>query len=169
MSHEVTMEPFAVLCAVGTTLKVVKDIWEGLQWMQQIYETYTDGDKTLQSIALECNIYGESIKTIGQWLKKNENATGLGRQMRTTHNAITLVQVSMANILLDLKKCQDNGDSTSLKDRKISKQKLQIKLFQQFVMNKLKMQWFQETMRLHLVELRAHAATLHLTLGVIEL
>ena len=75
----------------------------------------------------------------------------------------------MANILLDLKKCQDNGDLTSLKDRKISKQKLQIKLFQQFVMNKLKMQWFQETMRLHLVELRAHAATLHLTLGVIEL
>lgn len=163
------MDPFTVLCAVGTTLKVVKEIWEGLQWMQQIYETYTDGDKTLQSIALECNIYGVSTKTIGQWLRKNQNATSLTRQMRTTHNAITLVQVSMANVLLDIKKSQGTGNLTSMKDRKLSNRKLQIKMFQELVMSKVKMQWFQETMRLHLVELRAHAATLHLNLGVIEL
>ena len=42
-------------------------------------------------------------------------------------------------------------------------------MFQQFILNTTKQQWFQETMRIHLVELRAHAATLHLTLGVIEL
>ena len=66
----------------------MKEIWEGLQWMQGIYETYSDGDKTLQSMALECNIYGDSIKAIGQWLKKNQGAKGLTRQMRTTHNAV---------------------------------------------------------------------------------
>ena len=163
------MDPITVLAAVGTTLKIVKDIWEGLQWMQRIYETYTEGDKTLQSIALECNIYGESIKTIGQWLKKNQAATGLTRQMRTTHNAITLVQVSMANVRLDLRRFKDSGDQTSVKDTKVSKEKANIRIFQQFAMNKVKLQWFQETMRIHLVELRAHAATLHLTLGVIEL
>ena len=164
-----TMDPITVLAAVGTTLKIVKEIWEGLQWMQRIYENHTEGDKTLQSIALECSIYGESIKTIGQWLKRNEAATRLTRQMRTTHNAITLVQVSMANVLRDLKKFQDSGDQTSMKDKKFSKEKMNIKIFQQFVMNSVKLQWFQETMRIHLVELRAHAATLHLTLGVIEL
>ncbi|KAL9127321.1 MAG: hypothetical protein Q9217_003783 [Psora testacea] len=163
------MDPITVLAAAATTLKIVKEVWDGLQWMQRIYETYTEGDKLLQSIALECNIYGESIKTIGLWLKNNQAATGLTRQMRTTHSAITLVQVSMANVLLDLKRFQGNGDQLSMKDKKISKEKMNIKLFQQFIMNKAKQQWFQETMRIHLVELRAHAATLHLTLGVIEL
>ena len=161
------MDPLTILAAVGTTLKIVKEICEGLQWMQRVYENITNGDKVLQSIALECNIYGESIKAIGQWLKNNKDATGLKRQMRTTQNAITLVQCSMANLLLDLKKCQETGDKASVK--KISKDKLNLKMFQQFILNTAKQQWFQETMRIHLVELRAHAATLHLTLGVIEL
>ena len=163
------MDPITVLAAVGTTLKIVKEVWQGLQWLQRIYETHTEGDRTLQSLALECNIYGESIKTIGQWLKKNQSATGLTRQMRTTHNAITLVQVSMANVLLDLKRFQDDGDQASLKDKKFARERMNLKMIQQLVISKAKMQWFQETMRLHLVELRAHAATLHLTLGVIEL
>ena len=163
------MDPITVLAAVGTTLKIVKEVWEGLQWMQRIYETFTEGDKSLQSIALECNIYGESIKTIGQWLKKNQAATGLTRQMRTTHHAITLIQVSMANVLLDLKRFLSRGKQRVVKDTRISREKENIKLFQQFIMNKAKQQWFSATMNLHLVELRAHAATLHLTLGVIEL
>ncbi|KAL9608476.1 MAG: hypothetical protein Q9167_006696 [Letrouitia subvulpina] len=163
------MDPVSVLVAVGTTLKVIKEVWDGLQWMQRIYETYTEGDKSLQSIALECNIYGESIKTIGQWLKRNQGTTGLTRQLRTTNNAITLVQVSMGNVLLDLRKFQGGGNQRSIGDSRISREKQNIKLFQQFIMNRAKQQWFAETMRLHLVELRAHAATLHLTLSVIDL
>lgn len=163
------MDPITVLVAVGTTLKVVKEVWEGLQWMQRVFETFAGGDKTLQLMALECNIYGESIKTIGQWLIKSQTSTGLTRQLRTTHNAITLVQVSMANVLLDLKKYQDSGDKTIMRDRKMSNREMNIKLFQQFIAKKAKMQWFAETMRTHLVELRAHAATLHLTLSVIDL
>ena len=163
------MDPITILGAVGTTLKIVKEVCEGLQWMQRVYENITHGDKILQSIALECNIYGESVKTIGQWLKKNKDAVGLKRQMRTTHNAITLVQVSMANLLLDLKKVQESGDNLTLKDKKISKEKLNFKVFQQFIINGAKQQWFQETMKIHLNELRAHASTLHLTLTVIEL
>lgn len=89
--------------------------------------------------------------------------------MRTTHNAITLVQVSMANVLLDLKRFQDTGDQRRMNNKELSKERTNIKLFQQFVMHKARLQWFQETMRIHLVELRAHAATLHLTLGIIEL
>ena len=158
-----------MLVGVGTTLKVIKEVWDGLQWMQRIYETYTEGDKSLQSIALECSIYGESIKTIGQWLKRNQTATGLTRQLRTTNNAITLVQVSMANVLLDLKKFKSGDNQRNTNDTRISREKQNIKLFQQFIMNRAKQQWFAETMRLHLIELRAHAATLHLTLGVIEL
>ena len=161
------MDPITVLAAAGTTLKIIKEVWEGLQWMQRVYETYVKGDKTLRSMSLECNIYGESIKTIGQWLKKHEASKGLTRQMRTTHNAITLVQVSMANLLLDIKKFQAGGDLAISKDKKSSKER--IRIFQQLMINKAKQQWFAETMRLHLVELRAHAATLHLTLGVIEL
>lgn len=163
------MDPVTVLIAVGTTLKILKEVWQGLQWMHRVYETHTKGDKTLQLMALECNIYGESIKTIGQWLKKCQTATGMSRQMRTTHNAVTLVQVSMANVLLDLKKYQDSGDRTSVNDKKMSSKEINIRMFQQFIMKKAKLQWFQETMRIHLVELRAHAATLHLTLGVIDL
>ena len=163
------MDPITIIAAVGTTLKIMKEIWRGLQWMQQVYENYSKGDKTLRSIGLECNIYAESIKTIGQWLKKHRAAKGLVRQMRTTHNAITLVQVSMANVLLDLKRFQNHKGKSSPKDKDISQEKENMKLFQQYIVNKAKMQWFQETMRLHLVELRAHAATLHLTLGVIEL
>ena len=121
------MDAITVLAAVGTTLQMVKDVWDGLQWMQRIYETYTDGDKSLQSIALECSIYGESIKTIGQWLKRNQAATGLTRQMRTTHNAITLVQVSMANVLLDMKKCQGGENQRSTKDTRIARKKQIVK------------------------------------------
>lgn len=163
------MDPISLLVTVGTTLKIVKEVWEGCQFVQRVFETYSGGHKTLQLMALECNIYGESIKTIGQWLKKNQNATGLTRQMRTTHSAITLVQVSMANVLLDLKRYQDNGAKASMKDKKMSNREMNIKMFQQYIVKPAQLQWFAETMRTHLVELRAHAATLHLTLGVIEL
>ena len=80
------MDPITILGAVGTTLKIVKEVCQGLQWMQRVYESTKRGDKILQLIALECNIYGDSIKTIGQWLKKNKDMTGLKRQMRTTQN-----------------------------------------------------------------------------------
>ncbi|KAL9007814.1 MAG: hypothetical protein Q9173_006995 [Seirophora scorigena] len=163
------MDPFTILGAVVSALLTTKEVWETLQWMQKIYEIYTDGDKFLQSIALECFIYGESIKAIGHWLKSNQSATTLTRQMRITHNAISLVQVSMASVLRDLNRFKDSADVKSTKDTRFSKQKQDIKLFQQFVKNKAKHQWFSETMGLHLIELRAHAATLHLTLGVIEL
>lgn len=158
-----------MLTAVGSTLFAVKEVWEFAQWMQEIYETYTEGDKFLQQIALECFIYGESIKTIGHWLKKNENSKTLTRQMRITHNAIILVQVSMENVSRDLQKFKDGVHEKSAKTTKLAKRKQDMKLFQQFIANKAKQQWFAQTMKLHLVELRAHTATLHLTLGVIEL
>ena len=163
------MDPFSVLVAVGTTLKVVKEVWKGLQWMQHVYETHTEGDRTLQSMALECSIYAESIKSIGYWLKRNQNATGLTRQIRTTHNAITLVQVSMVNVLLDMKKFEVSGKQKQVKDTRLSREKQNLKLFQQFITNKAKLQWFEQTMKLHLTEVRAHAATLHMTLSVIDL
>ena len=83
--------------------------------------------------------------------------------------AITLVQVSLANLLLDLKRVQQSGDGTSAKDQKLSKEKSNFRAFQISMLNTAKQQWFQETMKIHLTELRAHAATLHLTLGVIDL
>ena len=165
-----TMEVIALLKIVGTTLKIVKEIWEGAQWMQRVHETYCNGDKTLQSIALECNIYGESIKAIGQWLKRNQAEKDLLRQMRTTYNALTLVQVSMANVLLDLKKFKAKGSSKSTtKDTRLAREKENILMFKHFMMNKAKQQWFADIMRGHLTELRAHAAILHMCLGVIEL
>lgn len=91
------------------------------------------------------------------------------RQFRTTHNAITLVQVSMVNLSLDLEQFRNNGGQTAVKDNKISREKLNVKLLQQFLAKKAKLVWFQKAMGTHLVELRAHAATLQLTLGVIEL
>ena len=125
------------------------------------------------SPALECKIYAESIKTIGQWLKRNQNATGLTRQMRTTQSAITLVKVSMANVLLDMKKVQGSGNpkvtKENMKDSRISRERQKIKVFQQILSSKAKQQWFSQMMKSHLTEVRAHAATLHLTLGVIDL
>lgn len=164
------MDPVSVLLGLGTTLKVVKEVWETMQWMHGIYETQTEGDKTLQKVALECNIYGESIKTIGYWLKRNQKAKNIARQMRTTHNAITLVQVSMQNVLLDLKKFRSDDDQKFIgKGQSLSSRKLQAKIFTQLLLNHAKLQWFQETMKSHLGEMRAHAAILHLTLGVIDL
>lgn len=157
------MDPFSILGVVVTTLKIMKEVCEGLRWMQRVYETISQGSETLQSLALECNIYAESIKTIGQWLKMNKDATGLKRQMRTTHSAITLVKVSMANLLLDLRRIEGVGD------RKTSKEKSTFKILQQVMINTAKQQWFQEKMNIHLAELRAHASTLHLTLTVIKL
>lgn len=157
------MDPISLLLSVVSTLKTMKEVCEGLRWMQRVYESISKGNKTLQSLALECNIYAETIKTIGQWLKINKDATGLKRQMRTTCSAITLVQASMANLLLDLKKVQEDGNPKNPKD------KLSFKIIQQVMVNTAKQQWFQETMNIHLVELRAHASILHLTLTVIKL
>ncbi|KAL8946322.1 MAG: hypothetical protein Q9222_007262 [Ikaeria aurantiellina] len=163
------MDPLTVLGAVAGTLRLVKEVWDYGQWMQHMYETYTQGDKTLLCIALECKIYGDSIKTIGQWLKRNQKATELTRQMRTIHHAITLVQVAMANVLLDMKRFKNGGDQKVLKDTRLSREKQNLKMFQLFISNKAKLLWFAQTMGLHLVELRSSAATLHLCLSVIEL
>lgn len=163
------VDPLTVLGAVSTTLHLIKVIWDTAKWMQEVYETMTHGDKTLQSISLECHIYGDSIKTIGKWMKENQTTTGLKRQIGTTHNAITLVKCSMQNLHLDLKKMQNGGKKISSKDRSLPKEILRIKLLKQSLGIALKRQWFQQTMVLHLTELRAHTATLHLTLSVIEL
>ena len=90
--------------------------------MQKVYGTYAGVDKYLQSMALECHIYGELIKAIGEWLERNQAATSLKRQMRTTHHVITLVRNSMANVLLDMKKYQHNPTQKSSKDTKLSRQ-----------------------------------------------
>lgn len=127
------------------------------------------GRQVLLSMALEYGIYGDSIKANGQWLKKNQLVTGLARQMRRTHSAITLVKVSMANILLDLNRSQSDGNQGSMKDTGLSRANQKMKLLHQFMKNKTKQQWFSKTMRLHLIELRAHAPTLHLILGVLDL
>lgn len=95
-------------------------------------------------MALECKIYGESLKTIGQWLKRNQAAAGLTRQMRTTHDAITLVKVSMANVLLDIEKCQGNGNQRTTKDTRISIGEQKIKAFHQLMTNKTKYKWFSQ-------------------------
>ncbi|KAL8989949.1 MAG: hypothetical protein Q9169_008243, partial [Polycauliona sp. 2 TL-2023] len=91
-------------------------------------------------MALECRIYGDSIKAIGQWLKKNQAATGLKRQMRTTQNAITLVRVSMQNVLLDMKKYQHSPTEMSIKDNRLSRQQQKVKVFSQLLMDKAKQQ-----------------------------
>ncbi|KAL8978454.1 MAG: hypothetical protein Q9205_005957 [Flavoplaca limonia] len=163
------MDPITIICSLAGALKLIKEVWEGAQWMQKVYGTYAGADKCLQSMALECHIYGESIKAIGQWLKRNQTATSLKRQMRTTHHAITLVRNSMANVLLDMKKYQHNPTQKSSKDTRLSRQQQNVKLFSHFLMDKAKQQWFADTMRGHLIEMRAHAATLHLCLGVIDL
>lgn len=31
------MDPITVIAAVGTTLKIMKEIWDGLEWMQRVY------------------------------------------------------------------------------------------------------------------------------------
>lgn len=93
--------------------------------------------------------------------------------MRTTHSAITLVKVSMANVLLDMKKVQGSGNQNMMKENnketKISRQKQKIKMFQHILSSKAKQQWFSQMMKSHLTEVRANAATLHLTLGVIDM
>lgn len=68
------MDPMSIITVVGFTLQVTKVVFDGAQWMCKVYETVTKGDKTLRLIALECKIYGESIKAIGHWLRQNKNA-----------------------------------------------------------------------------------------------
>ena len=164
------MDPVSVLLGLGTALKVVREVGQIMQRMHRDYETHTGGDKTLQRMALECNIYGECIKTIGYWLKRNQKAKNLARQMRTTHNAITLVRDSMQNVLLDLKRFRSDDDQNFIGNgQSLSSMKLQPKIFIQLLMKHAKLQLFRETMKSHLGDMRAHAAILHLTLGVIEL
>lgn len=157
------MDPFSILGVAVGTLKIVKEICESIRWAQRVFESISTGNQTLRSLALECTIYADSIKTIGQWLKINRGASGLKRQMRTTHSALTLIKVSMANLLLDLNKVQEGGGRRNMKE------KSSFKIVQQAMMNIAKQQWFHETMNMHLAELRAHASTLHLTLTVIKL
>ncbi|KAL8644724.1 MAG: hypothetical protein Q9226_007621 [Calogaya cf. arnoldii] len=75
----------------------------------------------------------------------------------------------MADVLLDKKKPQNPPVQKSSKDTKLSRHQQNVKFFSQFLLNKAKQQWFAGTMRGHLIEMRAHAATLHLCLGVIDL
>ena len=149
------MDPITILGAVATALKLVKSVCETVQWMQRVIDNLKNSTRTLKMIYLECKIYGDSIKSIGEWLKENQSSKGLQKQLRTTHNAITLVKVSMANLQRDLETI-GNGQ-----------EKLTIKSFKNCI--KVRHQWFEQTMKTHLTELRCHSQTLQLTLQVIQL
>ena len=149
------MDPITILGAVAATLQIVKEVCHTIQWMQRVYDGFKKSDRTLKMILLECNIYGDSIKTVGEWLKEQRAAKGLQKQMRTTKHAITLVRVSMGSLQRDLQKIGDG------------KEKLTIKSFTKCI--KVRHQWFEETMKIHLTELRCHSQTLQLTLQVIQL
>ncbi|MCJ1286827.1 hypothetical protein MMC26_006173 [Xylographa opegraphella] len=149
------MDPITILGAVATALKLVKSVCEIIQWMQQVNDRLKNSSRILKMIYLECNIYGDSIKSIGAWLKENQSTKGLQKQLRTTHNAITLVKVSMLNLQRDLETI-GNGQ-----------EKLTIKSFKNCI--KVRHQWFEQTMKSHLTELRCHSQTLQLTLQVIQL
>jgi hypothetical protein len=149
------MDPITILGAVGATLKIVKEVCQTIQWMQRVYDSIKNSDRTLKMILLECNIYGDSIKTIGEWLRDHKATKGLQRQMRTTNHAITLVRGSMGALQKDMQKI-GNGE-----------QKLSIKSFKNCI--NVRHQWFEQTMKIHLTELRCHSQTLQLTLQVIQL
>ena len=149
------MDPITILGAVATALKLVKSVCEIIQWMQRVNDSLKNSNRILKMIFLECNIYGDSIKSIGEWLKENRSTEGLQKQLRTTHNAITLVKVSMANLQRDLETIGSGQE------------KLTIKSFKNCI--KVRHQWFEQTMKIHLTELRCHSQTLQLTLQVIQL
>ncbi|MCJ1400040.1 hypothetical protein MMC11_003243 [Xylographa trunciseda] len=149
------MDPITILGAVATALKLVKSVCEIIQWMQRVNDSLKNSNRILKMIYLECNIYGDSIKSIGEWLKDNQTTKGLQKQMRTTHNAITLVKISMANLQRDLETIGSGQE------------KLTIKSFKNCI--KVRHQWFEQTMKIHLTELRCHSQTLQLTLQVIQL
>ncbi|MCJ1383478.1 Ankyrin repeat domain-containing protein 44 [Xylographa soralifera] len=149
------MDPITILGGVATALKLVKSVCEIIQWMQRVNDSLKNSSRILKMIYLECNIYGDSIKSIGEWLKENQSMKGLQKQLRTTHNAITLVKVSMANLQRDLETIGSGQE------------KLTIKSFKNCI--KVRHQWFEQTMKIHLTELRCHSQTLQLTLQVIQL
>ena len=120
-----------------------------------MYEGYKNSDRTLKMILLECHIYGDSVKTIGEWLKDNQTSKELQKQMRTTSHAIKLVRGSMATIQHDLEKIGDGERGLSIKS------------FKKCI--EVRHQWFERTMKIHLTELRCHSQTLQLTLQVIQL
>ncbi len=149
------MDPITILGGVGATLKLVKEVCQTIQWMQRVYDSYKNSDRTLKMILLECNIYGDSVKTIGEWLKDNQTSKELQKQMRTTSHAIRLVRGSMATIRHDLEKIGDGEHGLSIKS------------FKKCI--EVRHQWFEQTMKIHLTELRCHSQTLQLTLQVIQL
>ncbi|MCJ1389541.1 hypothetical protein MMC18_002398 [Xylographa bjoerkii] len=140
------MDPITILGAVATALKLVKSVCEIIQWMQRVNDSLKNSNRILKMISLECNIYGDSIKSIGEWLKENQSTKGLQKQMRTTHNAITLVKVSMANLQRDLETIGSGQE------------KLTIKSFKNCI--KVRHQWFEQTMKIHLTELRTKPSEL---------
>ena len=149
------MDPISILGGVFGALELIKRVCDTIQWMRSVSDSLQNTSRTLKLILLECNIYGDSIKSIGEWLKENRSTKGLQKQLRTTHNAITLVKVSMANLQRDLESVGSGQE------------KLNIKSFK--VCIKARYLWFEATMRTHLTELRCHSSTLQLTLQVIQL
>ena len=144
-----------MLSGIGTTLKAIKDTAETIKWMQGVYESYQNSDKTLQLILIECSIYADSIKAIGKWIEENVESQALRKQINATNNALTLVRTSMLTLQTDLEKIVSGND------------RLSIKIFRNNL--EVKWQWFVETMRNHLTELRHHSGILQLTLQVIQL
>ena len=152
------MDPISILSGVFGALQLIKSVCDTIQWMRSVSDSLqnaANASRLLKLILLECNIYGDSIKSIGEWLKENRSTKGLQKQLRTTHNAITLVKVSMANLQRDMETIGRGQE------------KLNIKSFKNSI--KVKYLWFEQTMRAHLTELRCHSSTLQLTLQVIQL
>ena len=144
-----------MLSGISTALKAIKDTAETIKWMQGVYESYQNSDKTLHLILIECGVYADSIKAIGLWIEEHHESQVLRKQINSTNNAIVLVKISMLTLQGDLEKIMNGSD------------RLTIKIFRNNL--EVKWQWFVETMKNHLTELRHHSGILQLALQVIQL
>ena len=144
-----------MLSGISTALKAIKDTAETIKWMQGVYESYQNSDKTLHLILIECGVYADSIKAIGTWIEEHHESQVLRKQINSTNNAIVLVKISMLTLQGDLEKIMIGSD------------RLTIKIFRNNL--EVKWQWFVETMKNHLTELRHHSGILQLALQVIQL
>ena len=144
-----------MLGTISKTLKAIKDTTETIKWMQDVYESYFNKERTMQLIVFECMIYANSIESIEKWIGENSESHAQQMPILNTKAAIELVQHSIVTLESDLKKAVNGDDGIS------------IKLFKRTL--EVQGQYFVERMKTHLTELRHTTVTLNLTLSVIQL
>lgn len=150
-------DPFSAIFAICTSAKLAQFCYETAKDLNTFQVSYKGSKSTLMSVVALCEIFGNEVKYIGDWLEKTAKESNEHEllHLETLKKALDLIENSMMRLSKDIEKISASGGAARMG------------MAEQWI--KVKYSWSEDILKKHLTALREHATLIQLILTALQL